>query len=179
MHQHKVLSARPKIEKGKKLLEPSFTLFLVLTVGPGIESTQNASRTRTWMTRFRPPAELLTFTTGTRGYCESQNAAERMKTNTQALFKQVKTKTSQVKKWTRKPTTRDKRSSDIYRMNPWKRPRTIKMRSNYISSCTSQFWKIKFSAQCSNSRQVTLKSNWARHPAINISATIGKFSMEL
>lgn len=40
MHQHKVLSARPKIEKGKKLLEPSFTLYLVLTVGPGIESTQ-------------------------------------------------------------------------------------------------------------------------------------------
>lgn len=40
MHQHKVLSARPKIEKGKNYIEPSFTLYLVLTVGPGIESTQ-------------------------------------------------------------------------------------------------------------------------------------------
>lgn len=43
MHQRQVLSARPKIEKGKKLFEPSFTLYLVLTVGPGIQSTQNAS----------------------------------------------------------------------------------------------------------------------------------------
>lgn len=40
MHQHKVLSARPKIEKGKKFIEPSFTLYLVLTVGPGIQGTQ-------------------------------------------------------------------------------------------------------------------------------------------
>jgi hypothetical protein len=53
MHQHKVLSARPKIEKGKNLLEPSFTLYLVLTVGPGIESTQNASRAWIRMTRLR------------------------------------------------------------------------------------------------------------------------------
>jgi len=40
MHQHKVLPSRPKIEKGKNFIEPSFTLYLVLTVGPGIESTQ-------------------------------------------------------------------------------------------------------------------------------------------
>lgn len=122
MHQRQVLSARPKIEKGKKLFEPSFTLYLVLTVGPGIQSTQNASGEWTWMTRFRAPTELL---------WKSKCCLE-IEEEYSGLFKQVKMKTQEVKKQTRKSTKNDKRSSDIYRMNPWKRPRKVKIRSNIL-----------------------------------------------
>lgn len=179
MHQRKVLSARPKIEKGKKLLEPSFTLFLVLTVGPGIESTQmQVDHGLEWQdldrlqNYFRLPQEQE-VTVKVKMLLKEWRRILRLYSS------KSRWRLEEFKKRTRKSTKRDKRSSDIYRMNPWKRPRTIKIRSNQISSWTSQFWKIRFSAQCSNSRQVTLKSNWARHSAINISATIGKFSMEL
>lgn len=125
MHQHKVLSARPKIEKGKKLFEPSFTLYLVLTVGPGIPSTQNASGEWTWMTRFRAPAELLR-----KSKCCLKN--QEQEKNTQAYSSKSRRRLQEVKKSTRKSTTSDKRSSDIYRMNPWKRPRKAKIRSNIL-----------------------------------------------
>lgn len=94
MHQHKVLPARPKIEKGKNFIEPSFTLYLVLTVGPGIESTQmQVEHGLEWQDLECHQLR----TTETRVYCESQNAAERiLKKNTQALFKQVKMKTRRV-----------------------------------------------------------------------------------
>lgn len=78
MHQHKVLPARPKIEKGRKFIEPSFTLYLVLTVGPGIESTQlQVEHGLEWqdLEHHELRAQILTFTTETRVYCESQNAA--------------------------------------------------------------------------------------------------------
>lgn len=124
------------------------------------------------MKRFRALTELLMFTTGTEVYCESQNAAERIKKNTQAYSSKSRWRLQEVKKWTRKSTTRDKRSSDIYRMNPWKRPRTIKMRSRQYPHVQVSSERLdRFSAQCSDSRQVTLKSNWARHIAFKIKMT--------
>jgi len=133
MHQHKVLSARPKIEKGKKLFEPSFTLYLVLTVGPSIQSTQNASGEWTWMTRFRAPAELLIYHRN-RGLLWKSKCCLKIEAEEEysGLFKKSRWRRQELKKWTRKSTTRDKRSSDIYRMNPWKRPRTTKIRSNIL-----------------------------------------------
>jgi len=55
-------------------------------------------------------------------YCENQNAAVNVRIGL-LLKKDFKTKIktkSELKKSARKSTTRDERSSDIYRLNPWK-----------------------------------------------------------
>lgn len=146
MHQHKVLPARPKIEKGKNFIEPSFTLYLVLTVGPGIESTQlQVEHGLEWQDlerhKFLHLAQKQEFTVKVKMLLKEWRFWRRI---LRLCSSKSRWRLEESKKWTRKSTTRDKRSSDTYRLNPCKRPRTNKIKWNEISSCTSQYSRSDF-----------------------------------
>lgn len=158
MHQHKVLLARPKIEKGKKFIEPSFTLYLVLTVGPGIQGTQKmpGEHGLEWQDLERLDRRL-----GTNSNIYHRNKSllwkskRCLKSRILRLYSsKSRWRLQEVKKWTRKSTKSDKRSSDIYRINPWKRPRTTRSNQwNILMYKPVLFWKInsKFRLKTSNS----------------------------
>jgi len=103
MHQHKVFTARPKIEKGKKLFEPSFTLFLAWKVGPGFESTYTMQLEHGLELQDRQLISLgndksMTSLTQAprKGYCESQRAALSRKTQDQRYSDFLSSKSSQA-----------------------------------------------------------------------------------